>query len=84
MNAPKVDVLGDVEDSIRFECKCYGRNLCQHCHWANDIAAARSAVAELIGAVKEYRLRYGNCGSPIQQKAADKVDAAVARIGGAA
>lgn len=43
-----VDVLGSVEDSIRFECRCDGQNQCQHCHWANDIATVRAAVAELL------------------------------------
>lgn len=44
---------------------------------------AIAAVAELIEAVKEYRKRYGNCGAPIQQSAADHLDAALANVGGA-
>jgi hypothetical protein len=51
-------------------------------HEAN--ARLIAAAPELVEAVREYRRQYGNCGAPIQQQAANAVDAILARIGGAA
>jgi hypothetical protein len=53
---------------------------------AEHIANARlwATSPELLEAARAYRAAYGNCGAPAQQKAADALDAAIAKATGSA